>query len=94
MGRGRVLARQLSQGPVLTSYARRALKINENGLATRRLIGPHPEFLSCLSTIADGCRNHTQKINDTCQTQMFPTANGNIPVHPSYDFSPRHSRRF
>ena len=49
-----------------------SLKINENGLATRRPIGPHPEFLSCLSTIVDGCRNHTQKINDRCQVQMFP----------------------
>ena len=40
-------------------------------------IGPHPEFLSYLSTIADGCRNHTQKINDRCQVQMFPPTNGN-----------------
>jgi len=45
IGRGRVLVRQLSQGPVLTSYARRALKINKNGLATRRLVGTTPKRL-------------------------------------------------
>ena len=45
IGRGRVIVRQLSQGPVLTSYARRALKINKNGLATRRLVGTTPKRL-------------------------------------------------
>ena len=39
--------------------------------------------------MADGCRNHTQKINDTCQASLVLATNGNTLDYLTYDFSLR-----